>query len=362
MKAPLASVLIFGLITSIGFPFPASAAGNGVSISGIVYYSTTPLEGVQIELLQGDVTGTPLDTTYSAADGSYSFTNVSPGDYQIKKYSPFGTGNLWSAEPITVGTTDLVYDLYVQKEIKPLTPANNAQVESIHPYVCWEPLPEADYYTLQINQSSDWKLMDRGLGVTSNCYRIKADLENGVNYTWQVNADDANDHYIGYTVNEWTFTVNTTPITEQVLPLESKTIASLDQDTILNFPAGSFAVPVDVTYARNNEPIFNADYLSIDRSFEISATYSSDGSPAILQPGMTYSMILHYNDIELGNFQESSLVLCYWDGSQWIKEPTSVLDTDNNSLTATPNHFSRWAVLIELPGPYRVYIPVSMKK
>jgi protocatechuate 3,4-dioxygenase beta subunit len=63
----------------------------------------TPISGVSIELL--DVSGNPIDsnsslagvqptTTTTAADGSYSFTGITPGDYQVRETNKTGFGDV----------------------------------------------------------------------------------------------------------------------------------------------------------------------------------------------------------------------------------------------------------------------------
>ena len=52
------------------------------------------------------------------------------------------------------------------------------------------------------------------------------------------------------------------------------------------------------------------------------------------------------------------MISVYWNGSEWVNEPSSVVDTANNTITATPNHFSSWAVLGETR---RVFLPVALK-
>ena len=86
--------------------------------------------------------------------------------------------------------------------------------------------------------------------------------------------------------------------------------------------------------------------------------YSGTGQPAQIAPGQTYTLTVQYTDAEKGPAIESTLALYYWDGSQWVKEPTSVVDTANNVVTATPDHFSKWAVLGETR---RLYLPLVLK-
>jgi hypothetical protein len=67
---------------------------------------------------------------------------------------------------------------------------------------------------------------------------------------------------------------------------------------------------------------------------------------------------VQYTDREKGLVDESTLALYYWDGSAWVKEPSSVVDLGGNTVTATPGHFSVWAVLGEVR---RVYLPLVVK-
>jgi len=67
---------------------------------------------------------------------------------------------------------------------------------------------------------------------------------------------------------------------------------------------------------------------------------------------------VQYTDAEKGPAIENTLALYYWDGSQWVKEPSSVVDTVANKVTATPDHFSLWAALGETR---RVYLSLIMR-
>lgn len=42
---------------------------------------------------------------------------------------------------------------------------------------------------------------------------------------------------------------------------------------------------------------------------------------------------------------ESQLGLFFWTGDGWALEPTGSVDPDTDTLVATPDHFSLWAVL-----------------
>ena len=64
-------------------------------------------------------------------------------------------------------------------------------------------------------------------------------------------------------------------------------------------------------------------------------------------PGQTYMITAQCTDAEKGAAIESTLALYDWNGPQWMQEPTSTVNTTSNTITATPNHLSLWAVLGE---------------
>jgi len=90
----------------------------------------------------------------------------------------------------------------------------------------------------------------------------------------------------------------------------------------------------------------------------VTAVYSDTGQPAQLAPGQTYTITVRYTDAEKGPVIENTLALYYWNGSGWVKEPSSVVDTVANTVRATPNHFSLWAVLGETR---RIYLPLVLR-
>jgi protocatechuate 3,4-dioxygenase beta subunit len=61
---------------------------NDVDGNGAYSAGDLPLAGVTIELWTG---GVLVATTTTAADGSYSFTGLEPGDYKVKEIVPLGT-------------------------------------------------------------------------------------------------------------------------------------------------------------------------------------------------------------------------------------------------------------------------------
>lgn len=98
---------------------------------------------------------------------------------------------------------------------------------------------------------------------------------------------------------------------------------------------------------------------AIGHAFDLTAVYSDTARPASLLAGRTYSVTVHYSDAELtAPIGEATLALYAWDGGQWVKETSSTIDMATNVVSATPDHFSLWAVLAET---HRLYLPVVLR-
>jgi hypothetical protein len=135
--------------------------------------------------------------------------------------------------------------------------------------------------------------------------------------------------------------------------------SALDQTSYI-FPAGVFTATAVITHTpwfpgRTLPPIGNL--LGIGHSFEVAAVCSSTGEP--VQPARPYSITVHYDDVERGAAIETTLAIYRWDDGRWAKEISSAVDTRANTVTATPNRFSLWAVLGET---WRAFLPASFKR
>ncbi|OQB26818.1 MAG: LVIVD repeat protein [Chloroflexi bacterium ADurb.Bin180] len=144
-----------------------------------------------------------------------------------------------------------------------------------------------------------------------------------------------------------------------ILPLQGGDLSSTAGDAQFLFPPGSFTSTVSLTYRQlwvdeNTSPL-----TGIGRTFDLSAVYRDTGQVAALAPGHTFTATLHYTDAERGGAIESTLALYSWDGSAWVKEPTSVLDAGTNTITAAPNHLGLFAVL---GNTLRLTLPVVVKR
>jgi hypothetical protein len=150
------------------------------------------------------------------------------------------------------------------------------------------------------------------------------------------------------------------PTVSASIPTTGGNLASSFDQTSYTFAAGTFAETVIITHTpRFLDDIPSPGNLtSIGHVFEVTAHYSGTGQPAQPAPGRTYTITVRYADIEKGPATESTLALYSWDGNQWVKEPTSVVNEAANIITATPAHLSLWAVLGETR---RVCLPIVLR-
>lgn len=147
------------------------------------------------------------------------------------------------------------------------------------------------------------------------------------------------------------------PAASAVVTVAGGVLTSTYDGTAYIFPSNTFSDTVIVTHTT----VFTAPSAGglipiFGHSFDLTAVYSSTGQPA--QPAQPYTITVSYSDAQRGLAVENTLALYWWDGSQWVKEPSSVVDTVANTVTATPNHFSLWAILGETR---RVFLPLVLK-
>ena len=95
--------------------------------------------------------------------------------------------------------------------------------------------------------------------------------------------------------------------------------------------------------------------VGIDQFFELGvlSSVSEDSVDTILQAS---TIRIHYRNHETLNVAERTLGLYRWNGTRWLREPSTVVDIASNTITTTPNHLGRFAVL---GGPTRPrYLPL----
>ena len=114
----------------------------------------------------------------------------------------------------------------------------------------------------------------------------------------------------------------------------------------LDFPSDAVSQDTTVTYTETARLALGTGDLYAVRGFELSAAISGTTTP-VTSFDPPYELVLHYTDAELGGAIESTLDLTWWDGTQWIAVPGTVLNLEDNQLSASLDHMTLFAVLGE---------------
>jgi peptide/nickel transport system substrate-binding protein len=121
------------------------------------------------------------------------------------------------------------------------------------------------------------------------------------------------------------------------------------------FPVGTFASTTIITCTPELPGTPPAGLSGVGRAFDLQAVSANTGQP--VQPSSPYTITVSYADpaVQSGPIQENTLALYWWNGSQWVKETSSVVNAVANTVTATPNHMSLFALL---GVTHRAFLPI----
>jgi hypothetical protein len=136
-----------------------------------------------------------------------------------------------------------------------------------------------------------------------------------------------------------------TPRTTALLPTSGGTLDATVGRGAYQFPPGAFADTAVVTHTLRigNDLPPAPIHTRIGPAFAITATYSATGQLA--QPALPITLTVGYTDSERGPAVADTPALYYWDGSAWVKEPSSVLDQTARTVTAASKHLGVWALM-----------------
>ncbi len=104
-------------------------------------------------------------------------------------------------------------------------------------------------------------------------------------------------------------------------------------------------------------PVVDADgFLPADIFYELDASYAANRRPVQLPRGAKYEVTISYEQENIpAGVGETDLALYSRQGREWMRDKSSIVDARANTISATPDHFSLWAVLAE--EPLRVFLP-----
>lgn len=135
------------------------------------------------------------------------------------------------------------------------------------------------------------------------------------------------------------------PRTSALIPAGGAAMAATVGRVGYQFPAGAFSGTALVTHTlrlADDLPPAPA-HIHIGPAFEITASYSATGQLA--PPALPMTITVGYTDLERGAVVADTPALFYWDGSAWVKEPSSLLDQPARAVTATSKRLGLWALM-----------------
>lgn len=142
------------------------------------------------------------------------------------------------------------------------------------------------------------------------------------------------------------------PVTT-LIPTSGGSFGAPQEGISYTFLTDTFNGEVWVTHKASLRPgPLPANLISTGRFFNISAVYS--GLPTAAEPTQPYILQYSFADQVADPALVDNLALYFWDGSQWLKEP-SELDLEKALLTATPDRFGVWALAAEAD---QIYLPL----
>ncbi len=142
--------------------------------------------------------------------------------------------------------------------------------------------------------------------------------------------------------NIWAWDVTTQTV---ALPVSSSSLVGRGGSFTAVFGAGTFSTTAVITYTPRWLPDPSDQLSSPNAAYYLQANSQETGqSVEVMSP---YTVTVRYTDAEVqeaGITDESTLAFYYWDGSQWVREPSSRVDVAANTVAANPGHLSLWAV------------------
>ncbi|MGA2585609.1 MAG: putative Ig domain-containing protein [Candidatus Aminicenantales bacterium] len=204
------------------------------TVSGTVFYSTTGLSGVAVKLYSSPPAEPPIQQTTTDTSGRYSFSSVANGSYEVKAIGPSSEYVGSISQPIQVSGTNLTHDIDLPKKMTLVSPPNASTVTVLKPTLTWQANPQAARYTVQVNITSPWTLVEQGPSTTTS-YAVTTALTVGTNYTWQVGAYDSVNHYVGTTLTPFIFTVSAIVETAVKLAFDQQPTSTFVDSAIPSF-------------------------------------------------------------------------------------------------------------------------------
>lgn len=155
--------------------------------------------------------------------------------------------------------------------------------------------------------------------------------------------------------------------------------AAAEDDTVsVPVTGGSYTLASNVTIAIDSN-VFSRDVVldyavrrsnnisgfhSVGVAYELAAIDALSGETVQPRRSQRYEIQLTYDPSRLpAGAKESDLALYSYQNDNWEREPSSVVDMRTHQITASPSHFSRWAILAPATQgtEEHIYLPIVQR-
>ena len=164
------------------------------TIYGSVYYSTTPLDGIKVELYT-IMFGSLIQSTVSG-NGSYKFSSVLPGRFSMKAYAPTDEYMEWRFSPIYIRCMNVEKDIYLRKKLIITWPRNDSTVNTKYPTISWEANSVAVKYSIHLFETLSSDTVVSESNNTSTSYSVESALIPGIHYTGEIKGWDSQENLV----------------------------------------------------------------------------------------------------------------------------------------------------------------------
>jgi len=153
------------------------------------------------------------------------------------------------------------------------------------------------------------------------------------------------------------FTATGTPIS-QVIPTAGGSLTSADGSTTIQFPNGAVSADTEVTYTPQARWPVDSGLSGTDYFFKLEA---EQGGQPLSQFGQPVTITIEYTAQSIGDIDPTTLMLYWWNGSQWTMQGITLISHSGNTITFTTTDTGRFALLGE-PEPEELYLPVTLRQ
>jgi uncharacterized repeat protein (TIGR01451 family) len=168
-----------------------------------------------------------------------------------------------------------------------------------------------------------------------------------------------NDNY-QLTTRDGYIVVGTVPVKTVITRINSLRVPRiggtfiLEHDRVITIPENSFDGEIFLLYGNNSPqdiPPSPEGLRAVDVFYSLAAI---DESRQNVLPAQPYTISIGYDPTGV---DESTLALYYLDeNGNWVREPTSLVDSVNHYCIAVSSHFGSWAIFGEA-REYKIFIP-----